>query len=273
MRQALLILLFIYSLIVATLLSLKATKKFTIYKITSLLPHNDQWEIFPFTKQADEILDQSFHYFSKGAQCFVFESEDKKYILKFPNHMRLCNYPFFPFFKELQQKRYLESFTSYETAYKYYKNESGLIYLHLNAFDLVTKKVLLISPIGSKHWVDLKKVPFILQKKAEPFYPYLLSLNEEKQKEALRSFLELILLKNPPGIASRDLRVHLNFGFIDGKAVKIDAGSLKKMPEQEAKEYNKSHTKWEIQKMGSWIEKNISEEMGIWFKEEAYLIQ
>src|SRR5437868_3279127 len=64
----------------------KQTDGFSIYNISSNLSFREEWEIPQETTEAKIILAQPFYYLGKGAQSYVFESEDGNFVLKFFRH-------------------------------------------------------------------------------------------------------------------------------------------------------------------------------------------
>ncbi|MBI3237041.1 MAG: hypothetical protein HYZ48_05010, partial [Chlamydiales bacterium] len=61
----------------------KQTDGFSRYKICSDLSFHPEWETPPPDVDLSCILDQPFHYLTKGAQSYVFVSADDRYVLKF----------------------------------------------------------------------------------------------------------------------------------------------------------------------------------------------
>src|SRR6266567_3530070 len=63
------------------------TRSFALCKISSSLPPNKEWETAPLEGESERELEralcQPYHFLSKGAQAFVFKSEDGRYVIKF----------------------------------------------------------------------------------------------------------------------------------------------------------------------------------------------
>ena len=55
-------------------------------------------------------------------------------------------------------------FDSYKIAYENLKDETGLIYLHLNKTDFLKQKMIIIDKIGIYHEIDLDSMEFLIQK-------------------------------------------------------------------------------------------------------------
>lgn len=211
------------------------------------------------------ILDQKFYYLSRGHQCFVFVSEDQKYVLKLINHARftlpryLSIFSFIPQVKALQAKRFrrLEpSFQSFYLAYHRLQQETGLVFLQLNKEKRFQKKVTLVDKVKIEHQVDIDQVEFMIQKKGEMIYPSLCRLwdpiNDQPFKQALISFANIIKKRSKQCIVDDDVDVGINYGFIGEKAILIDPGRLfvdldlldKKCQKKERTKSTKQFRKW-----------------------------
>ena len=158
------------------------TDGFYPYKIPHSAPFRPDWEITPSSIPLQPIFSQSFRYLGKGHQCFVFESQDGHYILKLPIHSRflpplwLRNVPFFSenyrSMKMVKGHHKLNKDSrSYTLAYERLKEETALLYVHLNRTNHLQQTVVVIDKIGVPHSLDLDQVEFLVQKKAEPFLP------------------------------------------------------------------------------------------------------
>lgn len=242
----------------------KKNKSFCIQTILSSLPFQPQWE----SKQSGdpallrEIFSQPFIYLARGGQSSVFLSEDQQYVIKFyrfPSHLRPFGWLKHPFAYQLQEKRQevkrhnLEklsiSFRSYLLAFEELREQSALLFLHLNPTDSLQLQATVIDTLGSRYLVDLDKVCFIVQKRVDELYPGLYRLIEKKDlakaKEAINSIVDLILLRCSKGIMDHDAILSQNYGLLEGKAVLIDVGRLAQ--EEAIKE--KAHQKAHLEKM------------------------
>lgn len=197
----------------------------------------------PLFAPIEEALSQPYHFLSKGRQAFVFESEDRKTVIKFfnQNYYRVPWYVvFFPQRqkeKEIEKRKEREQFyrESYSLAAAHMKEETGLLYLHL-APSGNNLPSLSLRDRASRFWtIDLNRVPFVLQKKGEPFYPALEALYTAQGEKALLfaidQFLDLIACRIRCGIADADHDVEHNFGFCDGKPFHLDPGRWRKARE------------------------------------------
>ncbi|MES2344998.1 MAG: hypothetical protein V4494_03560 [Chlamydiota bacterium] len=224
----------------------KQTDGFALRKILSELSFNPAWEVTAL--QANEsiaikkALNQPYRYLSKGAQSYVFASEDGLYVLKFfrHDHMRAelwhCLLT-----KEHRKERFAlgrskleKDFTSYKIAYETLQEETGLVYLHLNKTDNLHIKIPLYDKMGIQHTIDLDRMEFFLQKKVDPFFPSLEKwIKEDNLLAAQQALTELVcLLKRRfiKNIYDKDPDLNTNFGFLKGHPIQLDAGRFKHDP-------------------------------------------
>jgi hypothetical protein len=190
--------------------------------------------------EALAVLNQPFHYFNYGNQCFAFVSEDGKYILKLFKYV----HPAFPLwtskipllnrFKAFRKSRIDKTlwkrdrdFQGYQIAFDHLRSETGLLDLHLHptkAYPTIT----LYDPLNIVHTLDLNNTPFILQKRVTPAYQQFLSWiqNEEidKLRQGISDLVSLSALRISKHIFDDDVNFYSNFGFDDEKPIIIDPG-------------------------------------------------
>ncbi len=188
----------------------------------------------PLSPELRAALAQPFIYLGRGAQCFVFASHDGKLVLKFlhmshietPTWLRLLPLPaFWELWRQekgarKERKRH-KDFFSYTLAYEKLREETGLVYLHLGTSTTLKQTVHLVDKLGIQHTVDLDKVPFLVQKKAQAL--------TQKRPDAhlLKELVALLKKRQALGIADKDPDLMTNFGVIDGKPVQIDVGRFR----------------------------------------------
>lgn len=205
----------------------RVTSGFKLTKMQVDLPFEKRWERESVLSHEEliQILSQKFSYLDRGAQCFVFASEDGAYVLKFFRFDR--SNPKKP--KKVSSYQKIERmFDATLLAYEKAKEETALLHVHLNP----TEDLPFLSvkgPIGQNLYLDLNQYRFVLQRKAVPFRETLVSLIERKDEEALRShissFLEMLRSRSKKGLRNTDPSLSRNFGFLDGKAIEIDFGN------------------------------------------------
>ncbi len=110
------------------------TDGFALHRIQAPLPNAS---LAPLPPSAEQALSQPFHYLGKGRQCFVFESADGQYVLKFFNQSYL-QMPWYSFLiKEKEQTKRARRRHFYEHSYEIAFRKLGeeIVYLHLGPSD------------------------------------------------------------------------------------------------------------------------------------------
>ncbi len=223
----------------ATLFCTKKTDGFSIAFVHSDLSYHPTWETREKNLQElENIFSQKFHYLGCGGQSFVFVSEDNDYVIKFFKH-RKTRKPWLRFpvpgmehsrLKKLNRALFKlnRDFTSYKIAFEELREETGLIYLHLNKGTGLNRSLRIVDKIGIEHEIDLDKIEFIVQKRAELLYPRIQTLMETgdapSAKQAVNAILETIVSRCKKGIFDEDPRIHNNLGLLREKAIFIDVG-------------------------------------------------
>lgn len=244
-------------LVIAYCGSTKHTVKIFPYAIPPSLPFHPEWELSSLSPDEQrKIFAQPYTYLGKGEQSIAFESEDHRYVLKFPyHHHRLP--PSWLQWIPLLGKRYEEKLNrsihkslihdahSLMLAFKAWKEETGLIALHWNRTSTLRCSIVLVDGDHMIHTVDLDTVAFTIQKKANLIYPTLAQWMESGQddlaKEGLSRLVKFLYHCREKGIEDEDKHLENNMGFIGTTPMHIDFGHLKKRehpcnPEVERKE-------------------------------------
>ncbi len=250
---------------------------FTLRKINTSQKYSQEWEIPKLSaeeqSELDRILSQKFTYFSKGSQSYVFISEDKKFILKFLKQEKfrvkswLAYLPlsFNPYYQNylFKTKMCKATFASCKTAFQELKNESGLIYVHLNKSRDLNKKITIFDKNGEQHAVDLDKTCFYVQKHAQLIYSRISELmhnhDQEGAKRIISSVFSLIDFLGKKGVFDNDPILRKNFGLIDDVAVQIDIGELRIDPQRQKTLAYKREVGSITNSFKIWIEKNYPE--------------
>lgn len=217
----------------------KQTDGFALYKILSSLCFNPAWEVQQ--PSPPDLFDQPFHYLAKGAQSYVFASEDGNTVIKFfrLNHLQPPKWltlfalpiPLQPYKvnKWIEKRAELtKDFLSYKIAFEELQEETGLIYLHLNKTKHLNKKLKIYDKIKIAHEIDLDNMEFLVQKRATLVYPTIDTLvkteGPEAAKEAINDLVNLLLSRCQKGIFDKDPDLNTNFGFLHRRPVQIDIG-------------------------------------------------
>lgn len=222
----------------------KKTKGFRLQNIYPSLEHSFQEPVKDLcpeeTENIENILKQPFRFIKKGQQCFVFLSDDEKHVIKFFRWEKL-EPPLWTkwihgsraeaLIKDRQKKLDFD-FSSYRIAFESLKEETGLIYLQLNGSSHFKTPVEIYDNIGIRHIVWTDKTGFILQKKANDFFPYFKEKIKDGRAEDLHPFLSSLvhLIENrvQSGITDSDVSLEYNMGSLDGEPVLFDIGNLQK---------------------------------------------
>jgi len=185
----------------------------------------------PLSSEVGEILVQPFHYLTKGRQCFVFESADGKYVLKFFNqkYLEMPWYSFLSREKEKAKRALRRHF--YENSYEIAHRELGeeILYLHLGPSESLPTGTIL-DKTGRRWALDLNRLPFVLQKKGIPFYSGLEAIYQKEGLQGLYreidAFIDAISRRISKSIADADRDVEHNWGYVEGHIFHLDPGRL-----------------------------------------------
>lgn len=186
-----------------------------------------------------KVLDGKFYYLGKGAQCYAFQSEDGKYVIKFFKFKHLRPRIFikflpnvFPFktFKEnhlaRRKKRLINACDGYDLAFNESREETQLLYLHLAQTDFLKRHIKIIDKLGIMRSVNADDIIFLIQKKGITLEQRLRNLLDQDQiietKQAIEMIIDMYVNKYKKGIIDHDHGVMLNTGFIETTPFYID---------------------------------------------------
>lgn len=217
----------------------KASHGFCLHFIEADIPFHSEWETDQLPPK--DIFNQPFIYLAKGAQSFVFSSQDNQYVLKlyrFPSHMRKFGWLGHPFGYLFTQKRqeierkniekFRLSFNSYYLAHQKLKSETGVVYLHLNHSTHLNQKISLVDRSGYRHVLPLDQLRFVVQKKGSPFLPQLQDAIAHHQidtaKKMIDSLVQLIYHRWEKGIVDLDNFANDNYGWLEEASLHLDIG-------------------------------------------------
>lgn len=241
-------LLFVVIVGVVFTLTLKNSKKsssFSISHICANFPYQERWAVSPSIEDSallHEIVSQKFSYLGSGAQMIAFVSEDQKYVLKFFKMKHLVPKKWLSYlplpglsryrFKKVNQreKRLDEIFTSFQTTYQNYKSDAGLVFVHLNHTKELKKQITLIDKQKKEWRLDLDHVPFIIQEKADMFYPYVEAAIQRGDlttaQDAFKALLNFVASRCQKGFKDHDKGISGNYGFVGDRVIQIDIGQV-----------------------------------------------
>jgi len=219
-------------------------------------PH---WEI-PVSKQKqveiDTLLQMPYCYLGKGKQCVAFESSDQRYVIKLllQKKLRLQDAlhalpDFFPFslykaqkakYRATRKKMLLESF---KIAYEIIPEHTGIVFLHLNPTPKKYSKMCFIDSKQNPETLDVNALQFVVQKKARLIKPticaYMWQGDIDKAKRVLDQAFDLLFQCAKKGVHDLDTGLvrNNNIGLLDDRAIYIDIGKLRYMPDIRKKHF------------------------------------
>jgi len=213
-----------------------ATKGFSYRRIQGPV-HTGKLEIW--NAEADQALSQRYFYIGRGRQCFAFESEDGKYVVKLPR-TDIYQIPLWlrvlPFKSKRERLRASRSkqeafiFESFRIAYDALQKETGMIALHIGRTEPKDKWITLYNAAGFKFHLPVDQTTFVLQHKHPILMKaFLASLENGDRKEAERildAFIDVVVDRGKRGIWNRDESFLRNYGFDGQRAYQIDVGSF-----------------------------------------------
>jgi hypothetical protein len=174
------------------------------------------------TQELDAIFDQKFRYCGRGGQCWVFASADDKYVIKFFKYDRMRTQGY--------KKTIERTFRSYKLSYDLLRQETGIVYIHLNKTDSLHKTITVRDDRHRTFNIDLDDKEFLIQKKAKQIYPAIAAHMKKGQidsaKQLLSSAIQLVIARSDKGIKDLDPFPRNNCGCFGDQAVFIDVGSF-----------------------------------------------
>lgn len=221
------------------------TSGFKVAKLQCSLPYRSEWDAKLLASEA--VLAQSFRYLGKGRQCYVFESEDGKYVIKL--------FRFDPKGKT-QLETALRLFAGCMLALSV-PEETGLLYLHLNETEGLFSPFRGKGPLGRRIRLDLDRCRFALQRKALPFGPELFKARDEgRLEERIEQIVSLLERRIARGIGNNDPSLWRNFGFLEGQAIEIDFGNFVSRPDFADRKQAEQELARYLGPLRSWLERN-----------------
>ena len=207
----------------------QSSNKFVPSQVSSFLPYHPEWDV-PFTKDQErslhQALGQPFHYLAAGSQSFAFLSQDGKYVIKFFRSPPLGNTK-----KSIKRREKLEAALAiYHMAYEEFRDDAGLLFVHLNPTHRLQKTVMVVTASGKEYLIDLDRAPFIIQERAELIFDRFKKLVEQGDAQGLKrsvtAVLDLVERRIDKGLTDDDKAVTHNYGFVGDRAVHFDIGRV-----------------------------------------------
>ncbi len=201
------------------------------------------------------IFQQKFKYLAVGSQSYAFVSEDGKYVIKFfiMKHLipRISDL-WLPEKIEDRRENLLSIFNAHKLAYDELREDTGLIYIHLNKSDHLKTQLNVVDRLGRTHSINLDTVEFIVQEKAELIFTRLkklLNQDPTQVKQSVTAILQLVQRRIDRGISDHDKAVKHNYGFVGDRPVHLDIGRIEKV--RKPKERDRI-----AERINKWLEQN-----------------
>ncbi len=202
------------------------------------------------------LFGQPLFFLGEGKQCVAYETSDGKYVLKL--------------FKKSDKKKKRKQLEEYMMgavlARTVLPGETGVVACVCGPHSLKVPTVTVLTERGKVEKIALQDVPFIFQKKAQPFKQTLMRLLAERNvKEAaarLESLFTLLTVCREKGVVDRDgsLIRNGNVGFVDGKATLLDTGKLCQLSDRKRQTL---HDLNRLKPLQSWLESACPELMPV----------
>jgi hypothetical protein len=166
----------------------------------------------------------------------------------------------------LQKQKLQRDYSSSHIAYTELKEETGLLHLKLNSAADSDLQVTLIDKIGIVHRLNLAKVPFALQYRADnPFKMlrlHLMHKDFEAAKDVIKEIFECLTVRYEKGIKDLDPALRRNIGLLKNRAIAIDIGSFYYAPPTVTLEEIKQELFNDTRRMRRWLQKRSVELTG-----------
>jgi hypothetical protein len=245
---------------------------FSMYQIHSCLPPCPQYgvELSEEKKEfLEQVLDQPFYYLGKGCQFYVFRSQDDKYVIKFIKQKPLRQWTWLdsiPLPSQirslLDEKKFRRAerakrlFSSCLLAYKKLKEETGLLFIHLDRVPTLKKKIIIVDKLGCKHQIALDNYEYCIQIKGNPVEETLLNLKKEELPAKIQQLSNLIALRCKKGIQDRDPPFIKNVVFTDYGPIFADFGQFYEEPTLCQPANEEQEIAYRINLLHQWMEEN-----------------
>jgi hypothetical protein len=135
--------------------------------------------------------------------------------------------------EEKQQKKWEKLnyfFESWKLTFEKLKEESALLFVHLNKSSFLRTQLSIYDKLGRHHQIDLDQTEFCLQHVVKPLDETLLEYRQKGEhrqaKELIHRLLTLILSEYSRGLADNDHALVQNTGVLNGYPIHIDIGQF-----------------------------------------------
>lgn len=225
------------------------TDGFSVKDISSNFDYNPEFDVHTLAteehQQLDKALNQSYYYLAKGKQSFVFLSQDGQYVIKFFNYQQMGPESWIDYFPPVQnilkypkeefikKQKFDERYTSWKLAFDNLKDETGLLYVHLNKSNNIQKKLFIYDKIGLSHLIELDQTVFCIQRRTDLLSQTLLQYkqngNLKEAQELIVNLLKLFASEYQKELCDKDISWMRHTGILqDGRPIKLNIGKFVK---------------------------------------------
>lgn len=217
----------------------KATDGFNVRQITSSLSSEFFLETMGENSNINKIFNYPLYYLGKGAQSYVFESEDHKYVVKFFKHKHLRSLHWLEklrlpsnWVKKVnidRDERIRRIFSSVQLSYEKLSHESGVVCVHLNKKPFIARHITLVDKLGIPHPIYLDDFQFVIQKKAVPLKQILQTEHEDKEiRLKIDQVCQTTIDRMKRGVGDKDRAVVNNMAYLpeEKRILIVDLGQL-----------------------------------------------
>jgi len=209
-------------------------RQFKLSNIKGNFPYVEVLERVEDLNELKNVFAQPFYFLDRGKQSYVFESQDKRYVVKFFDN-RCLRSGKFSFFFSIKKKRCDKKlkllFDGLQLASQLGPETTGLLFVQLIPDSRLGIHAQLIDRFGFTHDIDLATVPFAVQQKAIQLRSMITDLlnlgNVEEAVQHLDQVIDMYVEGYENGIVDLDHNFMYNTGFIGNRPIRIDVGRLK----------------------------------------------
>ncbi|NGX61746.1 MAG: hypothetical protein K940chlam9_01235 [Chlamydiae bacterium] len=252
-----------------------ASDGFNFRQIHSSLPSCPEFRVALSDSKKEfllEILDQSYTYIGKGAQFYVFGSEDGEYVIKFFKHKHLRPLTWVKHFRlpqkvytlaeeknQRREQRVKQLFSSCKLAYEQMEEETGVVYIHLDRHPTLRKKVTFHDKLGRSVLLEIDNHEFVIQKRAQTLEEVFAAHADQpgEIERDIESLLKLVVTRCQKGIADTDPAFVQNIAFTQDGPIFVDIGQFKQDPKILSQEEQAKDLAIRLQDLHTWTNRHF----------------
>jgi hypothetical protein len=257
------------------------------FNFSKIVPFTQENVVFTSQSFDPCIVNQKFFYLGKGAQVFVFLSQDEKHVLKiyrFSKYQesflsRFLTSIFLKTNPETDRHDYNRKFSleSYPIADHLLRPITEVEYVHLNHTNHLPK-IVLHDWLKKEHVLDLNDYIFIIQKKADPLKNALLDKYLEKDYQTIRhwiaSYGKTLIYRIQKQIGDRDfINALRNAGVYQDKVILMDVGGFYNNPILKNQDQRQQEINITLKNLEDFIDENMPSIKSIFIEEKEKILQ